>query len=446
MPAYLQPEEHPTEKEPKPKYRLHRIEAILPMSTVPAVLLLDDGELNSVADLLDRSGIEYRRVRGAEMEDEIPPPYNLLVATPRHASKVRRGSPPGSLPGRPVRIIATNEDSPSMRRMLRQMGFNLLIRQPTHPEVWRLLLQRALYQGDERRRDIRLPMGSEVELAEAETGDGAVRSTRSSLLVDISNRGCHLAGEEPFEVGTRLSFELSSPTIGPDTLELSGEVVRAATVEGSDGERQSCAMVFDQDLDEKTRMNLARLINSCVTGPASLAPATPNDLALPNCDSPALPGLCLDDETDPPVSTEMEVELQLELFATVSPDETERRKNRRADYAQRIEAEGSGGATVLMGRDLSSGGMRVERFSNVQVGAHIHLALYGPSEAEPTIVDAEVIRDDGIDGIALRFCNLSRSDSEALESFVACLPAVESLEAGEADGMGAIITEVLPSD
>ena len=105
------------------------------MSNVPAVLLLDDGELNSVAELLERSNIEYRRVRGSEMEREISPPSNLLISTPRHASKVRRGSPPGSLPGRPVRIIATNEDSPSMRRMLRQMGFNLLIRQPAHPEV-----------------------------------------------------------------------------------------------------------------------------------------------------------------------------------------------------------------------------------------------------------------------------------------------------------------------
>ena len=337
-----------------------------------------------------------------------------------------------------------------MRRMLRQMGFNLLIRQPAHPEVWRLLLQRALYQGDERRRDTRLPMGAEIELATLDAAHSFEKSSRSSLLVDISNRGCHFVSSEPFECGSRLSFELESKALGGAIVSLSGEVLRTGLREAGEGGQHSCAMIFDHDLEEKTRMSLARLINSCVTGPSSLANAMPQNLALPSCDSHALPGLCLDDETDPPIKTDIEVEVEVEVsmhsYATQNAQDSERRKNRRADYIQRVEAKGVGDAAVLMGRDLSSGGMRVERFSDARIGAHIHLALYGPSESEPTIVDAEIVRDDGNDGVALRFCNLSRETSHALENFVACLPAVESLEDGESEGMGAIIGEVLRSE
>lgn len=43
------------------------------MQDTPAVTLLDDGELSTVAELLDRSQIAYHRPRGAEIGDEIGP-------------------------------------------------------------------------------------------------------------------------------------------------------------------------------------------------------------------------------------------------------------------------------------------------------------------------------------------------------------------------------------
>jgi len=78
------------------------------------------------------------------------------------------------------------------------------------------------------------------------------------------------------------------------------------------------------------------------------------------------------------------------------------------------------------------------------IGAHLSLALYGLTESAPLHVDAEIIRDDGERGIALRFCNLPREAQSQLEKFITCLPAVESLEDGEAFGMGSVLTEVLP--
>jgi hypothetical protein len=98
-----------------------------------------------------------------------------------------------------------------------------------------------------------------------------------------------------------------------------------------------------------------------------------------------------------------------------------------------------------MGRDVSSGGMKVERLPGLEIGDRLRLALYGPSEPEAIKIDAEVIRDDGEAGLALRFTHPSPETSRALEKFVACLPSVESLEDGEVDGMGTIISEILPN-
>ena len=109
-----------------------------------AVLILDDGELEDVAQILSQENIPFARLRGAQIPSEIAPPLNLLVTTPRHAKAVRRGSPRDAESGRPLRVIVTAEDSGAMRRMLRRMGFDFLVRRPTHPETWRLLVQRAL--------------------------------------------------------------------------------------------------------------------------------------------------------------------------------------------------------------------------------------------------------------------------------------------------------------
>ncbi len=406
-----------------------------------SLLLLDDGELDAVARLLDRSAIAYRRLRGAEVGDDIAAPNNLLIATPRHASKVRPGAPKNAEPGRPVRIIAVEEDSPSLRSMMRSLGFGLLVRQPAHDAVWRLLIQRALFQGDERRREARLPLGAQI--AVEATGATPAKTSRPCELVDISNRGCHFIGDEPFPPGATVSFELGAGTTGAEPLMLVGKIVRTGPWLQGDPPGHSCAMVFRRDLDEASRSGLARMINARISGPLSLASDVPDTLSLPACDSPVLPGLPLDNETDPPVKTDFEVQLALEAH---DPDPADRRKLRRADYQQRIEVGHSDETAVLMGRDLSSGGMRVERFADATIGAHLDLALYGPSDSEPLHIDAEIIRDDGEQGVALRFCNLSRDEGRKLERFVACLPAVESLEEGEAMGMGSVLTEVLSGE
>jgi hypothetical protein len=89
--------------------------------------------------------------------------------------------------------------------------------------------------------------------------------------------------------------------------------------------------------------------------------------------------------------------------------------------------------------------MRVERFSGLAVGDPLHLAIYGAAEHEPFLVWATVHRDDGANGLALIFDQVSPQLAEQLEKVIADLPAVESLHDDEARAMGTVVTEILES-
>lgn len=399
------------------------------------VLLVDDGELEDVALVLDREGIAYRRLRGGQIPDEVPPPRDLLIVTPRRVERVRRGSPADARPGRPLRIIATDEDSPAMRRRLRRSGLHLLIRLPADPEIWRLLIARALYRGSERREDPRVPVGSPVELTGA-------ADTSETMLLDLSNRGCRLRTRAPLSVGDTIEFTIAEEQgDAGEPLALRGTVKRLATPAGP-GTASTVAMLFDPTLSEHTRTRLTGLINHWASGPSSMEhSAAESGPTIPPCRLPSLPDLMLDDETDPPIAARHAVRVQL---ADEREDAgKERRDGPRGHFASSIEAIGEEGPFVLIGRDLSSGGMRIERHPDLAVGDRFQLALRGPSLDVPLVVDTRVIRDDGAAGFVLSFESIDSTAARALEKMVACLPDVESLEDGELAGLGAILSEII---
>jgi hypothetical protein len=98
---------------------------------------------------------------------------------------------------------------------------------------------------------------------------------------------------------------------------------------------------------------------------------------------------------------------------------------------------------VLLGRDLSLGGMRVEASPGVGVGDALRLALYAAPREEPLVVRARVVRDDGADGLALAFEEVAPRDAGRLESVVAKLPAVEALRDGEPAALGSVVSRIL---
>ena len=410
-------------------------------STPPArILLVDDGELDEVAKVLEAEGLSYERMRGGRIPADVAPPRDLLIVTPRRVECVRRGSPSGADPGRPLRIIAVAEDSPPMRRRLRRAGLHLLVRLPADAEIWRLLVARALYQGNERREDPRVAVGSRVAM---DLDPPRSEAESATLLVDLSNRGCRLRTRENFSVGDPIAFALPADLEAgrkDESLTLRGRVRRIANEAGSD--QCMLAVVFDPDLPGKSRSRLAALINRWASGPDSLAETRAAIVpAIPACQLPSLPELTLDDETDPPVPALAEIRVQL-ADVEENPN-AERRSQPRGSYESQVAAEGRDGPIVLLGRDLSAGGMRIERLGLLKLGDRFRVALHGPVPGEPFVVHAEITRDDGDDGFALVFDGVDPATATELEKLVACLPNVESLEAGEAGGLGAILSEIL---
>ena len=101
------------------------------------------------------------------------------------------------------------------------------------------------------------------------------------------------------------------------------------------------------------------------------------------------------------------------------------------------------GSCVLMGRDLSEGGMRIRRTPGIELGQQFELAIYDPYRRDPLRIKASVVRDDKEGGFGLRFHELDVNTSTHLEKLVGSLPDVECLEEGEAANLGAVVAEVV---
>jgi hypothetical protein len=132
------------------------------MGQSPAVLLLDDGELDDVQEVLQGAGVAYGRVRGGAIVPDTPRPSKLFISTPRRINAVKLPEPGSPEAEGLVRIVVVSEDSTTLRSRLREVGFDYLVRRPVHPEALRLLLLHCLYTGEEKRSEPRVPVGFEV--------------------------------------------------------------------------------------------------------------------------------------------------------------------------------------------------------------------------------------------------------------------------------------------
>jgi hypothetical protein len=109
------------------------------------------------------------------------------------------------------------------------------------------------------------------------------------------------------------------------------------------------------------------------------------------------------------------------------------RHNRRVIYTRKVTALLGGGEYTILGRDLSIAGMRSEPIPEFPIGMKLELAIYGPSGAEPVLVQAVVSRDDGPLGTVFRFESMARGDRPRLEAIIARKPEIRWLANGEED-------------
>jgi len=231
------------------------------------ILLLDDGELSNVARILEALGLEHTRLRGQQVVGKLPPPSELLITTSRCAQLVRRGSPKDAAAGRPIRIIGVEDNSSSMRRMLRRMGYHLLVGLPGSDEIWRPLISRATYRGSERRDGARVLVGSSVTLTSAD-------ASMPATLMDLSGRSCRLLVPQKLALGTALALALPETTTGSRTLTLDGRITRLSEDLGENV--HSLTLAFDSAMSPDARAELSGVVNLWSVGP----PSPPRDEAL----------------------------------------------------------------------------------------------------------------------------------------------------------------------
>ncbi|MCP5058498.1 MAG: PilZ domain-containing protein [bacterium] len=382
----------------------------------PSVLLVDDGELDDVRAMLAQMGAAFVHLRGGQIPETVEPPRDLFIATSRRALLVE--SWPVEI--HPTKIAVVTEDSNTLRNLLRRNGFQLLIRRPVHPYALRLVLLRALFSGREKRGDSRLPIGHPVRYR---TG---LRSKRA-WMADLSLRGCRLLLDDSPQTGSRLTLQLPSGVTDGRSLTLRGKVLRVSDAGTQSGGVRYAAAIHFEKLSMNAKRRIFQVLNDRAHGPAVLPEP------LPQAEAVEESGI---EQTDVAAS-----ELQQPLAGPATPDE--RRKHDRVVYEQEISVHGDEAESVLIGRDLSMGGMRIEPHPNLKVDDTLELALYGKAGDDPFVVKARVVNDDAGASLGLAFIDLDAGVAARLDRLVSHLPAIEPLQDGESDAMGSIVSRIL---
>jgi hypothetical protein len=371
------------------------------MADGPSVLILDDGELGEVREILEDLEVDYSHLRGGAVPGHLDPPRRLLVTTARRAAVASAW--PDQAAGGPVKLGVVVEDSHALRDSLRRMGFDYLVRPPLHREALRLLLLRALYTGEERRRDPRVFVGTQVNCRV-----GLRR--RTATLIELSLRGGRLLSSQPFALGARITLELPHELAGESGAWLRAKVVRSLE---SGSQREHVSALQFEGLKPAQEALLERVVERSSAGPL---PSLTSAGRAPSAD---------------------------EAERTASDD---RRTRRRAAFKGEVVRLQNEARLVLIGRDISSEGMRIEPQADLQPGQVLQLAIYASADDPPIAIRTRVLRTDGAAGVALRFDELSAGASRRIEELVAQLPTVEPLQDGECAGLGSVVSRVLEAE
>jgi hypothetical protein len=405
----------------------------------PDVLLVDDGGLADLEALLRELGADTTCIR---LEDAGAPqpcvrPRRLFVTTARLACSLLLPDPDRE--DGLVALAVAEDESQTLSTLMRRLGFQYLVHRPSHPEALRLLLRQILYRGAEHRRAERLPFGCEV----------AWRSgwrTHRDPMVEISTTGCRLHARRGARLGARIRISIPPEATGDRRIVLRGRVARRdARARSGSGEGYALGVEFDP-LTRRMERRLQALLERSARGPTTLprlASTERPDRAAPESPtpSPAAPSAdagAAGDAGATAAGANAEAgtagaaadggALPDARAAGASPPD--RRRLPRARLEREVVAldeAGTRALRTLVGRDLSPAGMRVDPHPELALRQRLRLALYEPSVAQPVVLDAEVARDDGGAGFALRFVDVAPEVAEQIARIVAALPAVQSL-------------------
>ena len=372
----------------------------------PRALVLHQHELCDVCEALERLGVDYEQRPTAVYPGADSGPCQLVVSTPQRLMELQAASPMAHS----ATLIAVCEGfSRTLSARLTQAGVDFVLRRPVHPAALRLLLLHALYRGPEKRSSRRVSVGAPV---------GVRLGWRShpGMLLELSTGGCRLQVDQQAAPLARVGLRLPRELTGKRPLRLRGRVVRTDRLANDAEAIHEIAVVFDV-LSEPAYQMVSELVRRHDRGPAEWkgVPRPEHEPAAPSEDSV--------------VSSRQR-----------DPRAPERRRSRRLRYAKPVLVKGEGASRVLMGRDLSAGGMRVVRDPHLQLGDQLKLALYGQDGIPPLMLQATVAREDG-PFLVLLFEDPGDAALEQLNRVMTSLPLSGAGEGGKPTPL--VVSEVV---
>jgi hypothetical protein len=335
---------------------------------IPRVALLDDGELDDVRAVLRELGIAHCDARRATFGEAVP----ILLSTPTRARALAEGgsdAPPHHLHA-VIRSGYQATGAPCDLELVR----------PIASSVLRLLTRRPeLAANRERRLSTRVALGTPVRVSVG--GD-----RREVTISRISIGGCGLISPALLPTGARVEIELPAELSAPRRLALTGEVLGSRELSTGDGRTFDVSVAF-RALDLVDRVTLRALM---ARHAIDFRPATEG--------SSARGDRGLRERTAPPSRN--------------------RRRALRRRFPQRVMGVRGGIAHVLLARDLSREGMRVEENERLSVGDSLKIAVFGACDTAPLLAPAVVERDDDADGWFLRFATRDAEVEDRLAALI----------------------------
>jgi hypothetical protein len=402
------------------------------MPITPSILLFDDGELFQVKEILEGLRMEFVQLAGTQVSRGVECTCDVLVTSCTRAFDLAEiGGWPNQGEG-PVWICVYDEDLLPFRDRLREMGVHYAVQSAVDRESLRLLFLHTLYQVSQNRRE---PCLSIVIPARFRIGP----LSRPATLTDLSSNGCRLISSHWPAPSQPVSVHLLPDLRTGGPLELPGTVVRVELAHNSEESGQVLIGVnFDataMQTRERLQMVLeARLVASPVTClRESEVEQTPGEEPT-ECE-----GVAAKKQLAPPSAAR-------ESLPGVLDIESDRRANARASYVQSVPACIGDAPRIILGRDLSIEGMRIEPHPDFPLGSAVRVALYRGEHDEPLTLDARVARDDGERGLLLRFSEMKPEAALALEKLVSELPALESVPSTDGDDQAIVVSTLAPLD
>lgn len=370
-------------------------------SHTPYPLLAYDGDsLDDVFKLLEEMGAQPRRayVSGPESLkgwDDVP---RLLFVDAADALTLE--VPPQADHQGVLRVAIASSNSEILGSLLRRLGYQYLIRRPLHIDAVKILLRNLLHQGQSRRASPRVVLGVDAELQTRPWS-----WPRPCALLDLSRGGCLLASRQKIPLRRKVKVVIGRDITGDRELPLTGHVIRRRYDDAS--KEWQVALRFHPSSDA-LGVRISGLLRRTTVGPSRDLEPTASQRLL------------------------MGVRRLLGIGKALVPlpGHPDRRRDARARFDRhvcRLDESGSRVTALLAGYDLTAQGMRVQPHPELELGTQLALSLHDHARQRPIEVAAEVIRDDGADGFALRFVDLDADLSTRIEGLVSALPAANSL-------------------